>query len=147
MWERFSDDLKYVVAHALKLGVDSGHGVVDIRCLLLAIGEQPASRAMRVLGRLGIPPIPMNYGPDDADRVAILPPTLSSPARRILEGAMGDADALNHPTIDSGHLLLSLSRASTLDDEADYAVATFLKTLPDRAGLLAEIDRLPRECN
>lgn len=147
MWERFSDDLKYVVAHALKLGVESRHGVVDIRCLLLAIGEQPASRAMRILGALGIPTIPMNYGPDGAGQMAVLPPTLSSPARRILKGAMEDADALNHPTIDSGHLLLSLARTSTLDDDSDYAVVAFLKTLPDRAGLLAEIDRLPRECN
>lgn len=81
MWERFSDDLKYVVAHALKLGVESRHGVVDIRCLLLAIGEQPASRAMRVLGALGIPAIPMNYGPDGVNAWGVFrQPSPSRPA-------------------------------------------------------------------
>jgi len=69
-----------------------------------------------------------------------------------------EARLLNHDFIGTGHVLLSLARDTgpkhrfwrreePEDEQAEMALVQLRESLPDHPVLLAEIERLPRECN
>jgi Clp amino terminal domain, pathogenicity island component len=153
----FAEEAQQVLQVAAHEAAESGQGYLGTKHLLVAL-RVAITPAARVLQGLGLEPEQVREAQPTADSAggeptapANLPPT---PAlRRVLERAAAEAQALNHPSVRAGHLLLALLRdpeneavqflldLGIAPEEASRRVAEAVRSLE---GIMAKQDGVTR---